>query len=366
VRFAASGLFLIMLVGVSAMPALGAPTNKAIEAKRKQADEAQGKLDDLQTQLEMRYEEYQQIEDDLGQTRQRISLTQTELDAANRELERSQGLLDDRASNIYRNGQLDIVAVVVGASSFGDFISRLDMMRRIGRNDAALVAAVKDARTKVETAKESLENREAEQIELRNESREKWDEYQKAYREQKSYLASLNQELKVLIEKERIRQEKIAKARAKAAAARLRAAASKTKNLPFDEGKLGAGHPEVVAVAKKYLGVPYVWGGTTPSGFDCSGLCQYSYRQIGVSIPRTSREQFHAGPYIPPDRLDLLKPGDLVFFGYDGDPGKIHHVGMYVGDSEFIEAPAAGEVVRISSLTGRINRRGDYVGACRP
>ena len=137
-------------------------------------------------------------------------------------------------------------------------------------------------------------------------------------------------------------------------------------NLPFDQSKLGASHPEALAAAKKCLGVPYVWGGTTPSGFDCSGLVQYSYAQIGMTLPRTSREQFHAGAYIPPNRLDLLEPGDLVFFGYNGDPSQIHHVGMYAGGSSFIQAPSEGDVVRISSLVGRIESRGDYVGAVRP
>jgi peptidoglycan DL-endopeptidase CwlO len=122
----------------------------------------------------------------------------------------------------------------------------------------------------------------------------------------------------------------------------------------------------VVAVAKQYLGVPYVWGGTSPSGFDCSGLVQYCYDKIGVSLPRTSREQFKAGAYIPPNRLDLLKPGDLVFFAVNADPDEIHHVGIFAGGDSFIEAPCTGDVVRVSSLTGRIQSRGDYVGACRP
>lgn len=93
---------------------------------------------------------------------------------------------------------------------------------------------------------------------------------------------------------------------------------------------------------------------------------QYSYNKIGISIPRTSRTQFLAGAYIPPNRLDLLEPGDMVFFGIDGDPDQIHHVGMYVGGGDFIHAPSTGDVVRITSLGGRIASNGDYVGACRP
>ena len=366
-RVAAAALSFVLVVG-TAVPTFAAPTNAAIRAKRKQADQAQAKLDDLQTQLEMRYEELAQIEDSLQETRQRISITQHQLDEASAQLADSQRQLDDRAMSIYRNGQVDLVDVFVGATSFQDLITRLDLMRRIGRSDAALVMAVKDARARVAAAESSLEAKEAEQVALRDQARAKQAEYQAAYAQQKAYFATLNGQLKKLIEQERIRQEKLAAARAAAAASQLKEAAARNaaKNLTFDPNKLGPPHPEALAVAKHYLGVPYVWGGTSPAGFDCSGLVQYSYAKIGISLPRTSREQFKIGAYIPPDRLDLLKPGDLVFFGYNGDASQIHHVGMYAGHGDFIQAPATGDVVRISSLDGRIESRGDYVGAVRP
>jgi cell wall-associated NlpC family hydrolase len=121
----------------------------------------------------------------------------------------------------------------------------------------------------------------------------------------------------------------------------------------------------VVEVALQYLGVPYSWGGATPSGFDCSGLAQYSYAQVGISIPRTSRSQFRAGTHVPPDALDQLVLGDLVFFGYGGDPDRVHHVGIYCGDGNFVHAPSSGDVVKVSSLADRIASKGDYVGASR-
>jgi peptidoglycan DL-endopeptidase CwlO len=277
-------------------------------------------------------------------------------------------LLNRRATSIYRTGAVDMVAVFVGAANFQDFVARIDLMRRVGRNDASLVASVKEARVRVETAKRALETRAAEQVALREQARKKQSEVLAAQEAQTKYLASLQGQLKKLIDAERIRQEKLAAARAAALAAAQKAAAGANhgKLLPFDPTKVGAAHPEVVAIAKRYLRVPYVWGGTTPAGFDCSGLMQYSYRQIGIELPRTSRTQFHAGAYIPPNRLDLLEPGDMVFFGVGGDPDQIHHVGMYVGGGDFIHAPATGDVVRITSLAGRIESRGDYVGACRP
>jgi cell wall-associated NlpC family hydrolase len=101
-----------------------------------------------------------------------------------------------------------------------------------------------------------------------------------------------------------------------------------------------------IAVASQYLGTPYHFGGASPaSGFDCSGLAQYAYGQSGVGLPRVAADQFKVGQ--PVDRASL-QPGDLVFF--QDSTGYIHHVGMYLGDDKFIQAPHPGDVVKISSL----------------
>lgn len=104
---------------------------------------------------------------------------------------------------------------------------------------------------------------------------------------------------------------------------------------------------EVVACAKQFLGVPYVYGGTSPAGFDCSGLTYYVYKQFGVTLNRTSAAQFLNGS--PVNKSDL-QPGDLVFFCQNGSD-TIGHVGIYIGNDQFIHSPQTGDVVKISSLT---------------
>lgn len=113
---------------------------------------------------------------------------------------------------------------------------------------------------------------------------------------------------------------------------------------------------QVVVYSKKYIGVPYVYGGTTPSGFDCSGFVQYVYAHNGlyqIQLPRTTYDQINVGT---PVSKSNLQPGDLVFFGSASSP---HHVGIYISLNLFIEAPHSGANVRISKL----NSRTDYFAA---
>ena len=99
----------------------------------------------------------------------------------------------------------------------------------------------------------------------------------------------------------------------------------------------------IILSAKQYLGVPYVWGGTTPSGFDCSGLMQWVFAQNGISIPRVSQAQQASAKEIP---LNEVQPGDLVFWGRPA-----HHVALYVGDGYFIHAPQPGDVVKLTHVS---------------
>ncbi len=104
-------------------------------------------------------------------------------------------------------------------------------------------------------------------------------------------------------------------------------------------------HAEAAAVARTMIGAPYRWGGTTPNGFDCSGLVKYSYNKAGLSVPRTSKAQYRASQQLP---LKDARAGDLVFFNFDSS---ISHVGIYLGDGRFVHAPSSGKRVQVTSLT---------------
>ena len=118
------------------------------------------------------------------------------------------------------------------------------------------------------------------------------------------------------------------------------------------EGSTNEKANKALAFCKSKLGTPYLWGGTGPR-YDCSGLMMKAYASVGISIPRTSKQQSVYGKAVSKSNLQV---GDLVFFG-----SPVHHVGMYIGNNQYIHSPKTGDVVKISSLSSRK----DYTGARR-
>jgi len=112
---------------------------------------------------------------------------------------------------------------------------------------------------------------------------------------------------------------------------------------------------QLKSLIPREMGKPYQWGATGPNSYDCSGLVYTLYGKIGISLPRVSRDQAKAGIYVPKDSLQY---GDLVFFAADGKT--VNHVGIYVGNGEFVHAPSTGDVVKISSLNSPYYSRTYY------
>ncbi|MDF2978928.1 MAG: hypothetical protein K0S40_3656 [Actinomycetospora sp.] len=104
---------------------------------------------------------------------------------------------------------------------------------------------------------------------------------------------------------------------------------------------------EIIAAARSQIGVPYVWGGTSPDGFDCSGLTQYAFGKAGVELPRTSRAQATEGQEVD---ADSMQPGDLIFFN-----SPVSHVGIYIGGGQMIEAQQTGTDVKVSNVERRMD-----------
>lgn len=106
----------------------------------------------------------------------------------------------------------------------------------------------------------------------------------------------------------------------------------------------------VLQFAKAELGQPYVWGGSEPGGFDCSGLVQYVYDKAGIKLPRVAQEQYNATRHVNPN--ESLLPGMLVFFGQSAS--SISHVGIYLGEGKMLDAPHTGAQVRVEPIPTQI------------
>ncbi len=147
-------------------------------------------------------------------------------------------------------------------------------------------------------------------------------------------------------------ERKEAEAKARAEAENMQRAGSYVTPEASSKGQA------IVNEAQKYLGVKYVYGGSSPKGFDCSGLVQYVCKSVGVSVNRTSASQFSNGKAV--NKSDL-QPGDLLFFAKGG---RINHVGIYAGNGQMIHAPRTGDVVKYESINSSY-RKNAYVGARR-
>ena len=263
-----------------------------------------------------------------------------------------------RLYSLYVNGQPSTLDVIAGADSISQLIDRAESANVLTSQDAALgKQALRYART-VQHKERQLHQlkRKRTQVVARLASRQRV--VQATLEHEKRLLASIHTTIRQLVAKEAAHEEALRKAEEarvareiaaqQAAAARQQQQSPSTTGLtgpPVDVpiGNSGVGHPQAAQIALRYLGVPYVWGGASPSGFDCSGLVMYVYAQLGISLPHYTVSQWDATLPISPSQM---QPGDLVFF--DG----LGHVGIYLGNGQFIDAPHTGAVVRIDSLAG--------------
>ncbi len=306
------------------------------------AAKVKAQVDALDKQTEILSEDYNAAEERHRKLAKQEKTAAKRLKATTRRTEAMQERLGSRAASMYRNGPLGFVDVLLGASDFEAFAQTWDFLRELNEEDARTVEDLKVAKAEQAEARIQLEQRtdEAAAVSRKLAARKKSIESKLADR--KRILSGLEAEVAALDRAEERRRA---------------AEAARASRRPEPGGRrfpppTRAARSEVVSIAKRYLGARYVWGAEGPNTFDCSGFTMFVYRQVGVRLPRVSRDQIHAGQRV--SRSDL-QPGDLVFFG-----SPIHHVGIYVGGGKMIHSPRTGDVVKISPL------HSDYVGACRP
>lgn len=312
-----------------------------LAAKQAELDALEAQIAELDRQLAIASEAYNKSAVDLEAASTRLEQSKAELANAEAAYETQQATLGQRAGDIYRDGEFQVFDLLLGAKSLSDLMARIKFLRSIGESDADIAASLAWQRDQIAASVKQLESEEVQAESLEFELQARQIEVQLRIDEREALLASTQADLLALLESQ--------------AAARQQAEAELMRQVLAGANSVGIvvepGSP--VETALSYHGVPYLWGGASPAGFDCSGLITYVFGQHGISLPHYSGAQFLLGEKIDPSDL---KPGDVVFFG-----SPVYHVGMYVGGGYFLHAPRTGDFVKLSKLA----ERDDYAGARR-
>jgi cell wall-associated NlpC family hydrolase len=341
----------------------------SVASKRAQAQSVMAQIQSLDGSLEHAIEAYNLANDKLKAIRGDLRQNRVDLTIAEHNLKRAQKSLAARVVAIYTADESDsTLDVLVGSSSLEQLVDGLEAVSSVSKQDTQVLANVKTFRSQVKQHRAELKRAKARQAQLVAERAANKASIESQLAERRSLLSSIKNEIVQIQAAERRRQAELERqARARAAAPQpliptltpsAQPAGAAEPSAPSPPSPLPAAPPSryggVVGIAMSYLGVPYVYGGASPSGFDCSGFVMYVFGQIGVSLPHNAAAQYGSGT--PVDRSQL-QPGDLVFFNGLG------HVGIYVGGGSFIHSPHTGDVVKISSMTGWY--ASTYVGARR-
>ena len=388
-------VFLVAVAGALVCVA-AATADPSVSAKQAQAQQVLGQINAIDVQLGAAVEAYNNANVHLQKIQGDLRDNAFELHVARANLKRSTAALEQRLVSIYTSGdQNSTLAVLLGSSNLDDLLNRMETIRSTSKQDAQILRDVRAAKLAIQQHRVQLQRAKTEQEQIVAQRRAQRQHIEAQIAERRQLLSSIRSEIEHMKAQEAARQLQLA------AEARNRISnpsplgvgaapegstvappsihggvvgiAMRYLGVPYVWGGaspsgfdcsglvmyafaqigVSASSPDgyvappsqytgVVSIAMRYLGVPYVWGGESPSGFDCSGFVAYVYAQVGVSLPHYTGAQWAVG--VPVDQSDL-EPGDLVFF--DG----LGHVGIYIGGGQFIHAPHTGDVVKISSLS---------------
>jgi len=338
------------LLGVIALVAAASANADpgGVAAKQAQAQQVLSQIQQIDESLGAAVEQYnlanvklRKIEGDMRENKKQLALARTNLKI-------SQKSLAARLVTAYTStDDNSTLALLLGSTSFEDLLNRVETVNSTSSQDANIVRQVRSSKVAIQHHELQLRDAHAAQQQIVAQKAAQRQHIQSQLAARRSLLSSIRGEI------EHLKAAEAAQQRQLQAAAQARIANQSAP--PVSGVGVGASTPEgstvappnvhggVVGIAMHYLGVPYVWGGASPRGFDCSGLVMYVFAQIGVSLPHSTYAQVGMGS---PVSINQLQPGDLVFFA------GASHVGIYIGGGQFIHAPHTGDVVKISSLSG--------------
>jgi cell wall-associated NlpC family hydrolase len=408
-----------LAAGLAAAPLSASPSGQ-IKLKQREAEVVLAQVNALDNQLGKTVEAWDGARYNLDTARKQLAANRASLTVAERARRHAEQLVQARLVTIYESEQPTTIDVVLGSTSLGNLIDRLQAAQSVATSDQQLALHVTQVRNQLAHAERTLQTTERRRATSVEQLSNQKVQISAMLGQRRRLLSSVQTELvtmraqearrqaalaaearrRLAAEQADLRRQAAARERAaELAAAQAKAPPPKTTTAPAPPAAppttaptttapvtttattepvlpvptttdavattqpattttsapvtLPAGHPEAATIALRYLGVPYLWGGESPKGFDCSGLVAYVYAQLGISLPHYAAAQYQLGVAVPRDQL---QPGDLVFFD------ALDHVGIYIGGGQFVHAPHTGDVVKITSLAAY---GPGYVGARR-
>ena len=308
-------LLVLITVTSNEVTAFADPTELSLEQVEQNIQECDSKIEYNMDKLNKCKEQIIEKENDIKDNEKQLTLAKENVEEKDKQLA-------ERLKGLQVNGGIEATPMqyLDALLSSGDFLGTVKkayLISQICTSDKNLISEAKESKEKLIEVKENIEK---ENIELEK-NKEDVEKQIKESEDEKEKLLKYVQENSELLSNS---TDSIVPV-----------------TLPSD---ISDKSKSLIEEAEKYLKVPYLWGGKTPTGFDCSGLMQYVFNSQGINIPRTSEEQQRATTTVS---MSEIKPGDLVF-NKDSDAT---HVGMYVGNDMYIQAPHTGDVIKISKLS---------------
>jgi cell wall-associated NlpC family hydrolase len=298
--------------------------------KRAHARQIMGQLAVLDTRMEKVVERYDAANGKLATIKARIAANQRTLLVTRYNLQVAKTQLQQRVVAMYKQRPVELLDVMLSTKSFTSMVDQLDMLHRVGSSQSDMVDSIGTYQTTIRTAQKSLvTDRTAAQALVTQRATEKAG-VQAALSQRQSMLRGVKAQIAALT--------------AQQAQAALHAAQSAGVVAP-PSGPISTNDTNVVTFAESFVNkVPYVYGGSTTAGFDCSGFTMYVYSHFGVGLPHNAAAQQAGTQSVP---IGQEQPGDLVFFG-----SPAYHVGIYVGGGSMVNAPHTGAMVSYGSVAG--------------